>query len=78
MNQNGNGNRKLFWKKVSKENGDKIENCCKIKDGNGRVAQEELEVRRIEKEYSENLFNIDTQKQVAVHICGFDRVWRSN
>ena len=26
----------------------------------------------------EDLFNIDTQEQVAVHMCGFDGVWRGN
>ena len=33
MNQNVKGNRKLFWKKVSKANGGKMENCSGIKDG---------------------------------------------
>ena len=32
----------------------------------------EVEVRRIWKEYFDDLYNIDTQKQVAVHMCGFD------
>ena len=40
MNQEVNGNRKLFWEKVSKVNGGKVENCRKIKDGNGRLVQE--------------------------------------
>ena len=31
-------------------------------------------MRRIWKEYFENLYNIDSQQQVAVHICRFDRV----
>ena len=42
-------------------------------------------MRRFWKEYFEHLYNIDTQEQVAVHMCGFDRVqsggvpedWRS-
>ena len=30
------------------------------------------------KEYFENLYNIDTQEEVAVHMCGFDGIWRGN
>ena len=30
------------------------------------------------KEYFEDLYNIDTQKQVAVHMCGFDGFRRGN
>ena len=67
-----NGNRKLFWNEVSKENGRKVENSNRIKDGNGRLVLEEAEVRRIWKEYYEDLYNIDTPEQVAVHMCGFD------
>ena len=78
MNQDVNGNRKLFWNEVSKENGGKVENCSNIKDENGRLALEEVEMQRIWKEYFEDLYNKDTQEQVAVHMCGFDRVWRGN
>ena len=79
MNQDVNGNRKFFWKEVSKKNGGKAENSNRIKDGNGRLVLEMAEVRRIWKEYYyEDLCNIDTQEQVAVHMCGFDEVWRGN
>ena len=37
---------------------------------------EEDEVRRIWREYYEDLYNIDTQEQVAVHMCGFDEIRR--
>ena len=43
MNQDVNGNRKLFWK-VSKVNGGKVENSNRIKDGNGRLVLEEAAV----------------------------------
>ena len=33
---------------------------------------------RIWKEYFEDLYNIDTQEQVAVYMCGFDGIWRGN
>ena len=36
------------------------------------------EVLKIWKEYYEELYNIDTQEQDAVHMCGFDGVWRGN
>ena len=48
------------------------ENCSRIKDGNGRPILEEEEVRRIWKEYFEDLYDIDTEEQVAVYICDFD------
>ena len=41
MNQHVNGNRKLFWKEVSKMNGRKVENSNRIKDENGRLKLEE-------------------------------------
>ena len=68
MNEDVNRNKKLSWKEVSNAKGGKKDSCCGIKDGNGRLAQGEDEVRRIWKEYFEDLYNIDTQEQVAVHI----------
>ena len=38
MNQDVNGNRKLFWKEVSKVNEVKVESCSRIRDENGRLA----------------------------------------
>ena len=35
-------------------------------------------MRRIWKEYFEDLNNIDTQEEVAVHMCGFDGVQKGN
>ena len=52
----------------------KVESCSRIKDGNGRLALEEVEVQRIWKEYFEDLYNIDTLKKVAskcVPLLGF-------
>ena len=59
-------------------NGGTVENSNKIKDENGRSVLEEAEVQRIWNEYYEDLYNIDTQEQVAVHMCGFDGVRRGN
>ena len=36
MNQDLDGNRKLFWKEVTKIKGGKVESCHRIEDGNGR------------------------------------------
>ena len=55
-----------------------MENSNRIKDGNGRLVLKETEVRRIWKEYYEDLDNIDTQEQVAAHMWGFDGVRRGN
>ena len=41
MNQEVNGNRKLFREKVSKANGGKVENWNRITDENGRLVLEE-------------------------------------
>ena len=38
MNQDVDGNRKLFWKEVWKVNGGKVKSCSRIKDGNWRLA----------------------------------------
>ena len=35
-------------------------------------------MRRTWKEYFEDLYNINTQEEVAVHMCGFGGVRRSN
>ena len=53
---------------MSKAKGGKMENCSRIKDGNEKLRLEKFEVRRIWKEYFEDLYNIDTQEQVSVHM----------
>ena len=55
-----------------------MESCRRIKDGNERLAQREDEVRRIWKEYFEDLYDIDNHEQVAVHMCGLDGILRGN
>ena len=35
-------------------------------------------MRKIWKEYFEDLYNIDTQEEVAVHMCGFHGIRRCN
>ena len=36
------GKKKLFWKEVSKVNGERGDYCSRIRDGNGRLALEEV------------------------------------
>ena len=70
MNEDVNGNMKLFWSQVSNAKGGKVEICSRIKDENGKLAQGEDEVRKIWKEHFEDLYNIDTQEQVALMAFG--------
>ena len=78
MNKGVNGNIKLFWKEMSNTKGAKVECCNKTKDVNRKLTQGGNEVRGIWKAYFEDLFNIDTQEQVAVSMHSFDEVLRSN
>ena len=47
---------------MSNAKGGKVESCNRIKDGNGRLAQGDDEVRKIWKESFEDLYNIDTKE----------------
>ena len=44
MSQDVYGNRKLYWKELSKLNGGKVESCSRIKGRNWRLALREDEV----------------------------------
>ena len=61
-----------------KENVGKVKSCSRIKDRNRRLALEDDEVQRIWKDYFQDLYNINTQEQVAVQMFGFDGVDRGN
>ena len=62
---------------MSKANGEKVENSNRIKDGMGGWYWKRLKYEG-GKEHYEDLYNIDTKEHVAVHVCGFNGVWRSN
>ena len=47
INEDVNGNRKLFWEEASNAKQGKMEYCNKVKDGNGRLAQGEDEAKKI-------------------------------
>ena len=59
-------------------NGGKVESFNGIKDGNGRLAMDEDKVERNWKDYFKDLYNIETQEQLAVHMCGFNGVQRGS
>ena len=42
MNEDVNGNKKLFWNEVSNAKGGKVESYSKIKDGNGGWHKERM------------------------------------
>ena len=58
MNEDVNGNMKLFWKEVSNAKGEKVESCSRVKDGNGRLAKGEDGARKIWKEYFDSFYGI--------------------
>ena len=62
MNEDVNGNIKLFWKEVSNVRGGKVESCRRIKAKNRRLANGDDEVQKIWKEYFEDLYNTDAQE----------------
>ena len=78
MNEDVNRNRKLFWKDVSNAKEGKVKSSSRVKDGNERLTQGKDEVRKIWKKYFEYLYDIDTQEDIAVHMCGFDGIRRGN
>ena len=77
MNEDVNGYRTLFWKELSNVKGGKVESGSRKKNENERLVQMEDEVRKTQ-EYFEDLYNIDSQEEVAVHMCGFDQIWSGN
>ena len=77
MNQDVDRNRKLFYKEASKVNRGKVDSCNRINYRNGKLALAKDEYN----EYGRiilRIYIIDTQEQVAIHICGFDGVQRGN
>ena len=77
LNQDIDGNKKLFRKEVSKVNGGNVKSCSRIKDGNGRLAMGRMKYERSGRIILRNYIT-DTQKPVAVHVCGFDGIQRCN
>ena len=47
VNEDVNGNMKLFWKEVINAKGGKVESCSRATDGNWMLAQEEDKARKI-------------------------------
>ena len=76
INHEINGNKKLFREDVSKADGGKVERYNK--GWKSEVALVEDEAQRIYKDYFWDHFRVDTQEQVAFHMCRFDSVQRGN
>ena len=55
MNEDIHGNKKLFWKEVRKVGKERNGNLLNIMNRNRRLVTEEWEVRRLWREYFENL-----------------------
>ena len=58
---------KSFGRDLSNAEEGKVENSSRVKNGNGRLARGEDELRRIWKENFEDLHNIGTLEQVLFH-----------
>ena len=78
MNEGIGGNWELFRREVIKVNRKVLDSCNGIKDGNGKLALGENKVRRIRKDNFEDLYKIETQKHVEVHMCSYDGVQNCN
>ena len=48
-----------------------MESCSRIKDVNGSWHKERMK-------YFEDVYNLDTQEQVAISMCDFNRICRDN
>ena len=48
-----------------------MENCSRIKDGNRRQKLEWDMIQRIWKDYFQDLYDINIQEEVAIHMRGF-------
>ena len=77
MNEDANGNMKLFWKELKKIKGSKKMECLKMKDKSGIYVDGDENVKGRWKEYFEDLLNVTEEKEVNVNMCGFEGVKRS-
>ena len=58
--------------------GEKLNHYSRLKDGIGRMVVGDNDVRKILKEYFEDLYNVATEVRVTLNIYGSDRVKMSN
>ena len=52
----------------------KVESYRRIKGVNGRLVLGEEELRRIWKDYFDDLYNTNIEEKVTVHKCDFDGI----
>src|SRR5678816_1679135 len=77
MNEDIQGNRKLFWKEARKVKNENKGNLLRIMNRDGAFVTDEMDVRGVWKEHFENLHNINSNDEVIVNVCGFDGARRN-
>ena len=69
------GNRKVFLEEVAKVNEGNVENFGRVKEG---IRKRKKSKDWTWKDYFQALYNMSTQEQVVIHMCGSGGVRRSN
>src|SRR5678815_963144 len=77
MNGDLQGNRKLFWKEARKVKNENKGNLLRIMNRDAAFVTDEMNVRGVWKEHFENLYNIDSNEEEIVNVCGFDGARRN-
>src|SRR5678816_3272894 len=65
MNEDIQGNRKLFWKEARKVKNENKGNLLRIMNRDGAFVTHEMDVRGVWKEHFENLHNINSNEAVS-------------
>src|SRR5678815_1288391 len=77
MNEDIQGNRKLFWKEARKVKNENKGNLLRIMNRDGAFVTDEMDVRGVWKEHFENLHNFGSNEEVIVNVSGFDGARRN-
>ena len=77
MNGDLHGNRNLFWKEARKVKNVNKGNLLRIMKRDGAFVTDEMDVRRVWKKHFENVYNIGSNEEVIVNVCGFDGAKRN-
>src|SRR5678816_3945389 len=77
MNEDIQGNRKLFWKEARKVKNENRGNLLIIMNRDGAFVADQMDVRGVWRKYFENLHNIGSNEEVIVNGCRFDGARRN-
>jgi hypothetical protein len=77
MNEDVKGNKKLFWKEVRKVGKERNGNLSNIKNRNGTLVTDEAEVRKVWRDYFENLHKVGSNEEVIVNERGIEGLFRN-